>query len=92
MNIWETVSQSGFEILLAILCIAVYIVLWKALDGKNVKIWQKTAIVLSAAQIGAALFAWKAWENGSVMAGIFAAVLCAGSLIGCIYGHRKGWK
>ncbi len=92
MTFWEKVSQFGFEVLVFIVLAVIGIVLWSAMDSKKVKTWQKTAIMVGVTLTAVGLFIWISWLNNSIPLCIFFAILGVASLIGCIYGHRKGWK
>ncbi len=91
-EIWEKVSQCGFEILLFIVLAVIGFVLWSAMDSKNVKIWQKTVIMVLVTQTATGLFLWVSWINNSISLCVFSIILDVAFLIGCIHGHRKGWK
>ncbi len=92
MTFWEKVSQFGFEVLVFIVLAVIGFVLWSAMDSKKVKTWQKTAIMVVVTSTAVGLFIWLSWLNNSIPLCIFSAILGIGFLIGCIYGHRKGWK
>ncbi len=92
MPFWEKVSQFGFEVFVFVVLAVIGSVLCSAMDSKKVKAWQKTAIMVGVTLTAVGLFIWLSWLNNSIPLCVFSAILGAAFLIGCIYGHRKGWK
>ncbi len=91
MTFWEKLSQFGFEALIFIVLVTVIVIVEAVVTSKNVKTGHKTALMV-VTQAFAGVIGLLCWNSGNIPLCIFAAVLAVGFLIGCLYGHRKGWK
>ncbi len=92
MPFWEKLSQFGFEALVFIVLVIVVVTVEALVTSKNVKTWPKTVVMVVFSQAVAGVIGWLSWSHDSIPMCILAAVLGVAFLIGCIYGHRKGWK
>ncbi len=92
MTFWEKVSQFGFEVLIFIALVIVIVTMEAVVTSKNVKAGHKTAFMAIVSLAIAGVMGWLSWSNGSIPLCIFSAILGVAFLIGCIYGHRRGWK